>query len=218
VTFGATDFWVHLEDHSINPLASVSKARPAAIAYDCGATEGINIVKAAGRYRTLKRFIISYLRGTTEKSDGEMIEVYHFDAKFEMIKSVTEILTEGSDLYGMTSMLIAGPYMNDWGKYMRRNSDGCWKFLASIGGNINLPWIHSSDIGKSSLVPLANDAKGHRCIRRCPLLRTFSANHPRRLSESLSFNEICELIKKVTGANWSTTVQRCRPGKHLPTH
>jgi len=61
VVFEATDLWVHMEDYSVNSLASVSKARLAAIAYDCEATKGIDIVKAAGRYQTLKHFITSYL-------------------------------------------------------------------------------------------------------------------------------------------------------------
>lgn len=114
-----------MEDHSVISLASVSKDRPTTIAYDCEATEGINIVEAAGRCQPLKYFIISYIRGATEKSDGEMVEVYHFDAKFEMIKSITKILKEDLDLYEMTSMLIARLYIEDLGKYMQKHSDEC---------------------------------------------------------------------------------------------
>lgn len=110
-----------------------------------------------------------------------MTEVHYFHAKFDMIKFLTGILTDDSEFYGLTSMWITGLCIEDLGKYMRRNSNKCWEILVSIRGNINLPWIQSRDIGKSHLIPSANDAKGHRCVRRCPLLKTSSANYPRHL-------------------------------------
>lgn len=63
--FGATDIWVHMEDHNVISLASVSKQRPTAIAYDCEATGGINIVKAAGGVKpssTLSSLIFGVIR------------------------------------------------------------------------------------------------------------------------------------------------------------
>ena len=68
-----------------------------------------------------------------------MTEVHYFRTKFEIIKFLTGILTDDSEFYGLTSILIAGLCIEDLRKYMRRNSDKYWEILASIRINISLP-------------------------------------------------------------------------------
>jgi len=52
--------------------------------------------------------------------------------KLSEIKPFTKMVMEDSKLCMMTtSMLIAGLYIEDLGKYIRKKSDGSWEILAS---------------------------------------------------------------------------------------
>ena len=113
--FSNTDFWTQFYNpatrEKLKPGQSINE-----YCYDLEVQQGKNVADAAATVGGLDRFVLSALCGAKKLSKGKYTQVYHFDAKANIVEYVRE---QHPELAAKMSVVQVGVYMSNW-KMMRK--------------------------------------------------------------------------------------------------
>ncbi|RAO74179.1 uncharacterized protein BHQ10_010191 [Talaromyces amestolkiae] len=111
VIFSVTDFWQSFMNPDLRERAAETGEKIGILARDREAQQNRNIIDAAAKIETLKRFVYSSLPNTSKLSGGKYSHVYHFDGK-----GIAEEYGRNTypDLWAKTNVLYAGYYLENY--------------------------------------------------------------------------------------------------------
>lgn len=141
VIFSNTDFFVHLFSAGELPAGRTANE----YARDREAAQGINTAEAACSpvvLKTLERFVLSSLSDARKWNGGKYTNVYHYDAKIDMIRAIHERFPE---VAARMSLLQMGHYVTNWkavpAMMPQKQPDGSFLVTRPVGPNVQFPFV-----------------------------------------------------------------------------
>ncbi|CAO2649763.1 Nn.00g010550.m01.CDS01 [Neocucurbitaria sp. VM-36] len=139
--FAVTDFYRHLNEHSTLTLADVWKKSPEEVAAQREIAEGKAIVAAAAAVQGLKLFVLSSLSPAYgEMEDAPGLQQFHSKAEIVQYMDISF-----PNLGRRASLLKPAMYMEEWTKFLRRNTEGRFTFGTTLPAAAPIPWTHIAD-------------------------------------------------------------------------
>ncbi|KAF2503204.1 NAD(P)-binding protein [Lophium mytilinum] len=136
--FGVTDYWQHFWDPATRIRAAEIGKTLNEISYELEVQQGKNLVDAAASVEGLGRLVLSTLSKSREWSKGRITWNYHSDAKWAAVEYMREVYPE---LAAKASFLQAAPFMENYRKLARKQTDGSYKIRCTVKADTPVPMI-----------------------------------------------------------------------------